>query len=152
MPSHIHLGQVTRDSECIFHDHFKYFYRFKKLLRSKLEIFFSQFDIDNAARWSSIRLNQEHKHESVIMWKENLQQPYYIGIESERRAMRVSASERDLGIQVMASLKPADQVFKAASKANQVLGSLKKAFVGRSAALWKRLYTTCVRPHLEYAV
>ena len=40
-----------------------------------------------------------------------------------------------------ASLKPADQVFKAAS-----------AFVGRSAALWKRLYTTDVRPHLEYAV
>ena len=44
----------------------------------------------------------------------------------ERRAMRVSASERDLGVQVMGSLKPADQVFKAASKANQVLGSLKK--------------------------
>ena len=52
----------------------------------------------------------------------------------------------------MASLKLADQVFKAALKANQVLGSLKKAFVGRSAALWKRLYTTYVRPHLEYAV
>ena len=50
-----------------------------------------QFDIDNAARWSSIWLMDLHKHKSVIMHvgKKNRQQPYFIGIESERKAMRV---------------------------------------------------------------
>ena len=48
--------------------------------------------------------------------------------------------------------KPHDQVSKAPSTANKVLAMLKNMFVSRDAGLWKRLYITYVRPHLEYAV
>ena len=37
-------------------------------------------------------------------------------------------------------------------KANKVLGQLKNVFVSRDLNIWKRLYTTYIRPHLEYAV
>ena len=49
-------------------------------------------------------------------------------------------------------LKPLNQVQKAASKANLVLFLLRNTFVSRDPILWKKLYTTYVRPNLEYAV
>ena len=61
-------------------------------------------------------------------------------------------SERDLGIQVSSNLKYHNQVSKAASKANSMLGMLKRTFVSRDKKIWKKLYTTYVRPHLEFAV
>ena len=41
---------------------------------------------------------------------------------------------------------------KAARKANSVLGQMAKAFQYRDKFNWVRLYTTYVRPHLEFAV
>ena len=61
-------------------------------------------------------------------------------------------SERDLGIQVSSNLKYNAQVSKSASKANSMLGMLKRTFVTRNVKIWKKLYTTYVRPHLEFAV
>ena len=61
-------------------------------------------------------------------------------------------SERDLGIQVSANLKFNAQVSKSACKANSMLGMLKRTFVTRNKNIWKKLYTTYVRPHLEFAV
>ena len=61
-------------------------------------------------------------------------------------------TERDLGIQISSNLKYAEQVNKAASKANSVLGMLKRTFATRDTQIWKKLYTTYVRPQLEFAV
>ena len=36
-------------------------------------------------------------------------------------------------------------------KENQALGILKRSLVSREPKLWKNLYTSLVRPHLEYA-
>ncbi len=44
------------------------------------------------------------------------------------------------------------QVESAASTANSTLGRLKKSFRSRGIKLWRILYTTYVRPHLEFAV
>jgi hypothetical protein len=41
-------------------------------------------------------------------------------------------------------------VARAVSKANQILGLVKRCFVYRDMELIKQLYTTMVRPHLEY--
>ncbi len=67
-------------------------------------------------------------------------------------ALEQSTSERDLGVQITADLKQHDQVSLATAKANKVLGMLKGAFTSRDAALWKRLYTIYVRPHIEFAI
>ena len=67
-------------------------------------------------------------------------------------AIEKTLSERDLGVQVSSDLKYNDQISKATSKANSMLGQLKRTFVTRDKIIWKKLYTTYVRPHLEFAI
>ena len=44
------------------------------------------------------------------------------------------------------------QVDKSAAKANSMIKVLRKTLVSRDAYIWKQMYTTYVRPHLEYAI
>ena len=62
-----------------------------------------------------------------------------------------TTSERDLGIQVTNDLKWTEQAKNAANNATRVLAMLRKAFVFWDITTTRRLYTTFVRPHLEYA-
>ena len=84
-------------------------------------------------------------------------QPYYMDEldhfgQLKRAYLDQSNSERDLGVQIITSLKQHQQVSKAAARANWVLGSLKRSFTSRDVSLWKKLYTTYVRPHLEFCI
>lgn len=63
-----------------------------------------------------------------------------------------SVEEKDLGVLIHESLKPATQCAKVVKKANQVLGQMARAFTYRDKFTWIRLYKQYVRPHLEYAV
>jgi len=49
-------------------------------------------------------------------------------------------------------LKWEEQARLSAAKGNKILGILKKTFVSRDTELWRKLFTSLVRPHLEYAV
>jgi ribonuclease P/MRP protein subunit RPP40 len=57
-----------------------------------------------------------------------------------------------MGVMISDDLKAKTQLDNAASTANQVLGRLKKAFRSRGLAVWRTLYVTYIRPHLEFAV
>ena len=70
----------------------------------------------------------------------------------ERKLIEKTECEKDQGVLIRSDLKWEDQVRYAASKANRVLGMLKKTFMCRDSDLWKKLYISLVRPHLEYAV
>ena len=48
-------------------------------------------------------------------------------------------------------LKNGGQAEHAAKKANSMLGMLKRTFRFRGVDMWRRLYTTYIRPHLEFA-
>ena len=61
-------------------------------------------------------------------------------------------AERDLGFMVSSDLKYHKPTDKAVAKGSSVLGQMRKSFVHRGSDVWKKLYTTYVRPHLEYAV
>ena len=60
--------------------------------------------------------------------------------------------EGDLGVIVGSDLKWREHVDRMAGKANRTLGMLKRTFESREPGLWKDLYVSLVRPHLEYAV
>ena len=63
-----------------------------------------------------------------------------------------SREEKDLGVLIHDSLKPASQCAQAVKKANQVLGQMSRSFTYRNRSTWVRLYKQYGRHHLEYAV
>ena len=65
--------------------------------------------------------------------------------------MKETNLERDLGLIVGSDLKRREHVDIMVGKANRTLGMLKRTFERRKSGLWKYLYVSLLRPHLEYA-
>ena len=63
-----------------------------------------------------------------------------------------SEEEKDLGIFVSSSFKFSNHVGKIAAKANSILGRIRRTFTYLDVDNVRMLYTSLVRPHLEYAV
>ena len=60
--------------------------------------------------------------------------------------------EKDLGVIVRSDLKCGTQCLLANRKANTILGFIARNFDCKTPEVITRLYTSLVRPHLEYAV
>lgn len=59
--------------------------------------------------------------------------------------------EKDLGVWFSYNLKPHEHVARTVSKANQILGLIRRTFTYMDPQLMKQLFTSMVRPLLEYA-
>jgi hypothetical protein len=72
--------------------------------------------------------------------------------EYEMRGQKLEKvdSERDIGVTVSNNLKPSAQCAKAAGTARAVLGQISRSFHYRDKKTFVKLYTTYVRPHLEF--
>ena len=68
------------------------------------------------------------------------------------KVLNETKCERDLGVTFSSDLEWKTHVQLITSRANRILGQLKNTFVCRDSDLWKKLYTSLVRPHLEFAV
>ena len=66
------------------------------------------------------------------------------------KRLETVTEEKDLGVFVSEDLKWEKQCSYAVSKANKVLGMIKRNFVDRSKEIIIPLYKSLVRPHLEY--
>ena len=66
--------------------------------------------------------------------------------------IRVTESEKDLGVIINNDMKFKDQVASAAKKANKTLGMIKRNFKFVIKEAFEVLYGTLVRPQLEFAV
>jgi ribonuclease P/MRP protein subunit RPP40 len=115
-----------------------------------------QDDINSVTSWTKdwlMRLNAS-KYKVMHLGNKNTNKPYVIEEVDTGliRPLDETVCERDHGIYIRSDLKWVEQVNYAANKANKVLGMLRKTFISRKKDLWKKLYTTLVRPHLEFAV
>ena len=81
-----------------------------------------------------------------------LDQLSLLNSEGNRVTIRPTKEERDLGIILTPDFKFGAQAAHAASKANRILGMLKRTFLSRDVELWTSLYRTYIRPQLEFAV
>ena len=66
--------------------------------------------------------------------------------------LRATETEKDLGVLIDRDMKFSSQVMSQTKKANKVLGMIKRNFQTINKDLFQILYSTLVRPHLEYAV
>ena len=66
------------------------------------------------------------------------------------RVLEEVDSEKDVGVLLHKSFRPSMQCAKAAKKANSVLGQLSRGVSFRDKDTFMGLFTTFVRPHLEY--
>ena len=63
-----------------------------------------------------------------------------------------SSEQRDLGVILTTDMKWSKQVSTSAGRANRILGRILNGLKNHNVEIIKKMYTSLVRPHLEYAV
>ena len=112
-------------------------------------------DIESVTNWTKewpMKLNS-NKCKVMQFGNKNARPVYFIYDLStgQRIYLEVSECKRDLGVIVSLDLIWNKHASNIASKANKVLGMLVKNKTYRDVDLWKQLYISLVRPHLEFA-
>ena len=108
-----------------------------------------QYDFLTLEQWSKLwQLNFNTKKSFIMhLGKNNACYTYYIGND----ALQSVKEHKDLGVIMDCNLKFHTHTLAVASKANQVLGLIKKSFANLNRYTLPLLYKSLVRPHLEYA-
>ena len=84
--------------------------------------------------------------------KNNPKLEYTMRTENENRILIETREEKDLCVCTTNDLKHEKQVIAASQRAMTVLRSVKRAFVRFDIETFSIIYTTYIRPHLEYCI
>ncbi|XP_065654615.1 uncharacterized protein LOC136081242 [Hydra vulgaris] len=108
-----------------------------------------QKDLNIIEDWSEKWLIKLNESKCVVMQygKNNINFNYTVNGSKNNN----STHERDLGVNFDTSLKWKKHIVACSSKANAIMGMIKNTFVHLDQHLLKQLYTTFVRPLIEFA-
>jgi len=113
-----------------------------------------QKDLTSLQNWAEdwqLRFNAE-KCKVMHLGGKNNRHSYEMQ-SSDGNSIRLvnTTCEKDLGVSVDPSLKFSKHCEKAASKANQILGMVRRSFDYINVSMLNQLFRGLIRPHLEYA-
>ena len=112
-----------------------------------------QADIDRLSEWAEKwQLKFNTSKCSVMHLGYNNPETVYSMRDNDGipRDLAVTVLEKDLGLYVDNKLSFHHHVDDSVKRANRILGLIKRTFVSRDVTIIKKLYTTMVRPILEY--
>jgi len=111
-----------------------------------------QQDLESLQKWSDewqLKFNST-KCKIMHLGKENRKHKYTMMENEKVITLEVTEEEKDLGVWTDDELKFVKHIENAASKSNQILGLIKRSFVYKNGEVMKKLFTSLVRPLLEY--
>ncbi|CAM5088887.1 unnamed protein product [Natator depressus] len=106
-----------------------------------------QRDLEKLEDWAKRNL-MRFKCRVLHLGRKNPMHRYRLGTER----LGSSSAEKDLGVTVDEKLDMSQQCALVAKKANGLLGCISRGIASRSRDVIVPLYSTLVRPHLEYSV
>jgi len=107
-----------------------------------------QRDLDTIFKWEQnwqLRFNVDKCKVMHLGGDRNKKNSYTMNSVS----LKETTEEKDLGIWINSTLKSSTHVAHAVSKANQLIGLIRRSFTYLDCQLMKQLYTTIVRPHFN---
>ncbi|KGL90142.1 hypothetical protein N301_00083, partial [Charadrius vociferus] len=107
-------------------------------------------DLDRLERWAQDNLMEfnKAKYKVLHLGRGNPKHKYRLSGEW----LESSPEEKDLGVLIDQKLNVSHQCATAAQKANHILGCIKRTVASRSREVILPLYSTLMRPHLEYGI
>ena len=114
-----------------------------------------QEDLNRLQTWSSWLLKfhpEKCKMMNISRSKDMTQRAYNMkSTDGTQHSLEMVSEEKDLGITIDRSLTCAKHIGEKVTKANQVMGMIRRFFVHIDQENFKWLFKLIVRPHLEYA-
>ena len=109
-----------------------------------------QQDLDKVSKWSEDWNMPFNINKCQLLQVGSLNNKYQYSIMNQQ--LESAPSVKDLGVIVSQNLKFSQQCIEASKKANKMLGFINRNFTYKSKDIILPLYSSLVRPHLEYAV
>ena len=147
------LPDVIKSQIYLFADDTKIFRR----IDSGVDSAILQNDLISMCNWSNKWKLKFHPKKCKVMcfgkYQGSNQTYYMVNQAGEREHLETADNqcEKDLGVIFDSKLSFDQHIASCVAKANKVLGLIKRTFQFIDEELLRQLYTTLVRPHLEYA-
>ena len=137
------LRNVVKSNLSLFADDTKLF----RTIKTPHDRSTLQKDINSMVEWSKTWLMEFNKEKCQVLSFGKGNPPIYtLG----KATLNPSRCEKDVGVLVPTNLKFEEQCSAAISKANSVLGQIKRAFHTRDTGVILNAFKTYVLPHLDY--
>ena len=142
------LPDVVSSSVLLFADDTKIF----RQVVSKEDALELQKDIDALAKWSEdwlLKFNIKKCHVLTMGKFHNIRYTHRYNLDQSE--LEHVFEEKDLGVTIDMELNFQEHISGKVRKANSIMGLIRRSFSYLDEDLFKKLYTTFVRPHIEYA-
>ena len=136
-------------------------------LNNRISKFADDTKIGNSVLTDEDRQSLQEDLHKISVWSDRWEMPFNVDkcqvlqvgtrnkkFDYEMRGIKLKSVQcvKDLGVKIASNLKFSQQCVDATNKANRMLGFIKRNFLFKNKDVILPLYTSLVRPHLEYAV
>ena len=142
------LPDVVRSKIYLFADDTKILHKIQSI-QDSIQL---QEDINALSKWSNdwlLQFNLDKCHVLIQGKQRNVAHAYHYQLNNHE--LEHVFDEKDLGVILDVELKFEKHISEKINKANAIMGLIRRSFSYLGPELFKKLYLTFVRPHLEYA-